>query len=143
MEETCFQRISKQTLPGNISTNILAFLLLLSSLHLCQELPLDFSKTAISYLMGWFCRACSSLVGEETCFPRISRQKTPWKSTNVSFFSFFLCGGPCFTFATRFPQLSKTISYLKLMIILHSNYTTKISAGLSHMKCKATHSTIY
>jgi hypothetical protein len=54
-----------------------------------------------------------------------------------------LCGGPCFTFATRFPQLSKTISYLKLMIILHSNYTTKISAGLSHMKCKATHSTIY
>jgi hypothetical protein len=67
--------------------------------------------------------------GEKSCFPRISRQKTPWESTNVGFFSFFFPGGPCFTFATRFPQLSKTISYLMLMIILPSNYTTKISTG--------------
>jgi hypothetical protein len=77
VEETCFGRISKQKLPGNISTNIEAFLLLLSSLLLCHELPLDFSKTAISYLMGWFCLACWSLLGRRLAFLEFRGKKLP------------------------------------------------------------------
>jgi hypothetical protein len=70
-----------------------------------------------------------ALLGGGNLLLKDFQANTPWKSTNVSFFCLFFCGDPCFTFATRFPQLSKTISYLMLMIMFPSNYTTKISTG--------------